>query len=101
MMLICTLLGACVGEEICGTIMSIPLGFFVPFAGGCGPLGSLMGLGIGSLAGGLVGATGVLVTGWSEGVCVALGGLGVAVGAVIGAFFQICGGLTNVCSAIL
>ena len=99
-MLACTLLGACVGEEICGTIMSIPL-FFVPFACGFGPLGSLIGLEVGGSVGGLVGAAGALMIGLNEGLCVALGGLDVVLGAVTGGFFQICGELINVCNAIL
>ena len=101
-MLTCTLLGACFGEEICGTIMSmVPCPPFCPFACGCGPLGSLIGLEIGGVIGSLTGATGVLSAGLYEGLCVALGGLDTALGAVIGALFQMCGVLTNVCNAVL
>ena len=104
-MLTGALLGGICGEEICGTFMSCPFGviplWLIPFAGGCGPLGSFIGLEVGGWAGGLVGATGGLMTGLCEGLCVACGGLDVVLGTVIGGLFRICGELTNVCNAIL
>jgi len=98
-MLACTLLGACVGDAICGSIVPVLCWPFPPFV--TGPLGSLIGLEVGGSVGSSVGAAGALMIGLSEGLCVALGGLDVVLGAATSGFFQICGGLINVCNAIL